>query len=335
MAPAPAELESARVRVARAGERRAREAAQAQAPCHLASGERIEIFANLAGSVADTRLAVAQGAEGCGLLRTEFLFLDRTTAPDEAEQLGCYQQVADELGARPLVIRTLDIGGDKPIPYLPLPAEENPALGLRGIRTSLWRPELLDTQLRALLAVRPAVRILLPMITDVSEIALVARRLDELCGELGVARPPLGAMIETPAAAMLADQIASAVDFFSIGSNDLAQYGLAMDRGHAGLAARIDGVHPAVLRLIAATTRGAAIHGRPVAVCGGLASDPGAVPLLVGLGVTELSVVPSFIPRLKALLRGLKLEDCVALARRAQEMTTAADVRALVKEVLP
>jgi phosphoenolpyruvate-protein kinase (PTS system EI component) len=142
-------------------------------------------------------------------------------------------------------------------------------------------------------------------------------------------------MVETPAAAMLADQIARVVDFLSIGSNDLAQYGLAMDRGHADLAARIDGVHPAVLRLISAATRGAGMHGRPVAVCGGLASDPEAVPLLLGLGVTELSVVPSFIPRLKALVRGLALEDCRSLARRAQELTTAAEVRALVKEVMP
>jgi len=334
-APEAADLEAARARVAQASARQAQEVTQAQQACHLASGERIEIFANLAGSAADTRFAVAQGAEGCGLLRTEFLFLDRATAPDEAEQRRCYQQVADELGERPLVIRTLDIGGDKPIPYLPLPAEENPALGLRGIRTSLWRPELLDVQLRALLAVQPAVRILLPMITDVAEIAIVARRLDTLCAGLGVARPQLGAMIETPAAAMLADQIAAAVDFLSIGSNDLAQYGLAMDRGHAELAARIDGVHPAVLRLIAATTRGATLHGRPVAVCGGLASDPGAVPLLLGLGVTELSVVPSFIPRLKALVRGLTFERCRELAQRALGLGTSAEVRKLVNEVKP
>ena len=191
------------------------------------------------------------------MLRTEFLFLERATAPDEAEQLRCYQQVADLLGPRPLVIRTLDVGGDKPIAYLPLPPEENPALGLRGIRTSLWRPELLDIQLRALLHVRPAVRILLPMITDVAEFEIVARRLEVLSRELGVPRPPLGAMIETPAAAMLSDQIAGVADFLSIGTNDLAQYALAMDRGHAELAARIDGVHPAVLRLIEATTRGA------------------------------------------------------------------------------
>jgi phosphocarrier protein FPr/phosphocarrier protein len=333
--PSSAELDTARARLAQAAERRSRELAAAREPCRLASGERIEVFANLAGTPADTRLAVEQGAEGCGLLRTEFLFLECATAPDEAEQRASYQQVADLLGARPLVIRTLDIGGDKPIPYLPLPPEENPALGLRGIRTSLWRPELLDVQLRALLGVRPAVRILVPMITDVSEIDVVRARLAALAGELGVPLPPLGAMIETPAAAMLADQIAAAVDFLSIGTNDLSQYGLAMDRGHAELAARIDGVHPAVLRLIEATTRGAARHGKPVAVCGGLASDPGAVPLLLGLGVTELSVVPGQIPRLKARVRSLTLDACRALAQRALRLGTAPEVRALVHEVMP
>ena len=334
-APGAVELQAARSRLAKASEQRARELAAAHEACRLASGERIEVFANLAGTPADTRLAVAQGAEGCGLLRTEFLFLERATAPDEAEQRASYQQVADLLGTRPLVIRTLDIGGDKPIAYLPLPPEENPALGLRGIRTSLWRPDLFDVQLRALLAVRPAVRILLPMITDVSEIASVRARLVELARGLGVPVPPLGAMIETPAAAMLADQVAAAVDFLSIGTNDLSQYGLAMDRGHAELAARIDGVHPGVLRLIEATTRGAAVHGKPVAVCGGLASDPEAVPLLLGLGVTELSVVPGQIPRLKARIRGLALDPCRELAQRALKLATATEVRALVKEVMP
>jgi len=334
-APGAVELQAARSRLAKASEQRARELAAAHEACRLASGERIEVFANLAGTPADTRLAVAQGAEGCGLLRTEFLFLERATAPDEAEQRASYQQVADLLGTRPLVIRTLDIGGDKPIAYLPLPPEENPALGLRGIRTSLWRPDLFDVQLRALLVVRPAVRILLPMITDVSEIASVRARLVELARGLGVPVPPLGAMIETPAAAILADQVAAAVDFLSIGTNDLSQYGLAMDRGHAELAARIDGVHPGVLRLIEATTRGAAVHGKPVAVCGGLASDPEAVPLLLGLGVTELSVVPGQIPRLKARIRGLALDACRELAQRALKLATATEVRALVKEVMP
>ena len=330
-APSSDAFAAAQARVARARAQQSRDAAAAQAACHLASGERIEVFANLAGSRAETRLAVEQGAEGCGLLRTEFLFLERSTAPAEAEQLASYQQVADALGARPLVIRTLDAGGDKPIAYLPLPPEENPALGLRGVRTSLWRPELLDAQLRALLQVRPAPRILLPMITDVTEIESISRRVDGWCRELGVPRPQLGAMIETPAAAMLADQIAGAVDFLSIGTNDLAQYGLAMDRGHAELAARIDGLHPAVLRLIAATTAGAGRHRCPVAVCGGLASDPEAVPLLIGLGVTELSVVPALIPRLKALIRTLELDACRGLARQALELAHAAQVRELAR----
>ena len=330
--PAPAELTAARQKLAQRQARRGQELADAQAQCRLASGERIEVFANLAGSAADTQLAVAQGAEGCGLLRTEFLFLERATAPDEHEQRASYQQVADGLEGRPLIIRTLDIGGDKPIPYLPLPPEDNPALGLRGIRTSLWRPDLLEVQLRALLGVRPAasLRILLPMITDVAEIRSVRSVLDALCAELRVVRPPLGAMIETPAAALLAAAIAAEVEFLSIGTNDLAQYTLAMDRGHAELAARIDGLHPAVLRLIEATTRGAALHGRTVAVCGGLASDAQAVPVLLGLGVTELSVVPKMIPPSKALIRGLSFESCRNLAARALDLGSATEVRALI-----
>jgi phosphocarrier protein FPr/phosphocarrier protein len=331
-APTPAELAAAHAALTEQRGRRAGELAAAQNECHLASGERIEIFANLAGLPADVKLAIAQGAEGCGLLRTEFLFLERHVAPDEREQRDCYQKVADLLGKRPLVIRTLDIGGDKPIPYRPLPPEDNPALGLRGVRTSLWRPDLLEVQLRALLGVKPAVRILLPMITDVAEVRSVRGMLDGLCAELGAMRPLLGAMIETPAAAMLADQLAREVDFLSIGTNDLSQYTLAMDRGHAELAARIDGLHPAVLRLIETTTRGAALHGTPVAVCGGLASDPGAVAVLVGLGVGELSVVPMLIPRLKAQLGTLTLASCRAHAARALALSTAAEVRALAAE---
>ncbi len=332
IAPTKEELDAARELHAQRQARRGQELAAAQADCRLASGERIEVFANLAGTLADVQLAVAQGAEGCGLLRTEFLFLERETAPDEREQRTRYSEIAAALAGRPLVIRTLDIGGDKPIPYLPLPPEDNPALGLRGIRTSLWRPDLLEVQLRALLGAEPAaqLRILLPMITDVAEIRAVRGKLDLLCAELGRTRPPLGAMIETPAAAVLADQISAEVDFLSIGTNDLAQYTLAMDRGHAELAARIDGLHPAVLRLIEATTRGAARHCRPVAVCGGLASDAQAVPVLIGLGVTELSVVPKLIPQSKALIRGLTLERCRELAARALKLSSAADVRALI-----
>jgi phosphoenolpyruvate-protein phosphotransferase len=332
VAPDGVERQAFERRVKEAAGRRERERAAAQHACRLASGERIEVFANLAGTVADAEAAVAQGAEGCGLLRTEFLFLDRATPPDEAEQVRCYEQVARVLDGRPLVIRTFDVGGDKPIPYLPLPAEDNPALGLRGIRASLWRPDLFRVQLRALLTAKPAVayRILLPMITDAGEIRGARTLLAEIAGELGVRVPPLGAMIETPAAAMLAGRIAREVEFLSIGTNDLAQYALAMDRGHAELAARIDGLHPAVLRLIAAVAHGAREHGRPLAVCGGLASDTAAVPLLLGLGVTELSAVPAMIPRIKARIATLTLEGCRSLARQALDLESAPAVRALV-----
>jgi phosphocarrier protein FPr/phosphocarrier protein len=310
------------------------ERASAQAECRTADDVRIEVFANL-GSVSEVAAAIGNGAEGCGLLRSEFLFLERTSAPDEAEQRHEYQSIAAALGGRPLIIRTLDIGGDKPIPYLPLPTEENPALGLRGIRTSLWRPDLLRTQLRAILTVEPfdQCRILLPMITDVAEVRAIRRIINEICRELRRDAPvSLGAMIETPAAAVSAEQLARECDFLSIGTNDLTQYTLAMDRTHSELAHRIDALHPAVLRLIDLVVAGARRHDRLVAVCGGLASDPAAVAILIGLGVRELSVVPALIPQVKQLVRGLTLESAQTLARSVLELESAEAVRALVHQ---
>jgi phosphoenolpyruvate-protein phosphotransferase len=335
VAPAAEELAVTRQMLEQRSARRGAELEAAQADCRLASGERIEVFANLTGTLADAKLAIACGAEGCGLLRTEFLFLERETAPDETEQLRCYSQVAETLGRRPLVIRTLDAGGDKPIPYLPMPPEDNPALGLRGVRTSLWRPDLLKVQLRAILRVEPLgqCRILLPMITDVEEIRRVRALIDEARQEIGRNAPiEIGAMIETPASAVTAAAIAREVDFLSIGTNDLTQYTLAMDRGHGELAHRIDGLHPAVLALIRLTVTAAAKHQRLVAVCGGLASDPAGVPVLLGLGVRELSVVPSLIPAHKNLIRKLNLESCQQLAERALERVTATEVRTLATE---
>lgn len=311
--------------------RRAAEREAAQRDCRTADGERIEVFANI-GSLAEAQTAVRNGAEGCGLLRTEFLFLERETPPSEAEQHAEYQQLAEALGGRPLTIRTLDIGGDKPIPYLPLPVEENPALGLRGVRTSLWRPDLLRQQLRAILGVRPhgQCRILLPMITDVAEIRSVRAMVEEARAEIGRREPiELGVMIETPASALMADCIAAEADFFSIGTNDLTQYTLAMDRGHPELAGRLDALHPAVLRLIARTAEAAHSCKRRVAVCGGLASDPMAAPILIGLGVHELSAVPSVVPQLKALINRLTIGECTRLARRALEQASADAVRSL------
>jgi multiphosphoryl transfer protein len=324
-------VESARSQLAERRSRRATEQLAAQRECRTADGVRVEIFANV-GSVAEAHAAVRNGAEGCGLLRTEFLFLDRTSPPDEAEQLDQYQQIAHALDDRPLTIRTLDVGGDKPIPYLPLPHEDNPALGLRGVRTSLWRPDLLRMQLRAILRVKPAgqCRILLPMITDAGEIRAVRQMLDDLCGEAGIREAiSLGAMIETPASAVMADRIAREADFLSVGTNDLTQYTLAMDRGHPELAPRLDSLHPAVLRLIAKTVEAAAVHGRTVAVCGGLASDPVAAPILIGLGVHELSMVPAVIPQMKALIATLNVDECISLATHALERETAEAVRAL------
>jgi phosphocarrier protein FPr/phosphocarrier protein len=302
----------------------------------MADGTRIEIFANL-GSVTDAAAAVAAGAEGCGLLRTEFLFLERETAPDEEEQRDTYSRIAATLGDRPLIVRTLDIGGDKPVPYLPMGSEENPALGLRGVRLSLARPDLMRLQLRAILRGVPAnqCRIMLPMIADLGDYRPVRALLAEVQAELGIAEAiQLGVMIETPAAAMLAGQIAREADFLSIGTNDLTQYTLAADRGNAAVSQRIDALHPAVLRLIREVGNGAKAAGRWAGVCGGLASDPLAAPILIGLGITELSATPAAIPGLKAAVRRLDMNACAALAGRACEAASPAEVRALAREAL-
>ncbi len=329
--PGETHLERARRQIAQAAEQRVRERELAQRECRTADGVRIEVLANL-GSLADAELAVRNGAEGCGLLRTEFLFLERREAPSEAEQQCEYQRIAAALAGRPLTIRTLDIGGDKPIPYLPLPVEDNPALGLRGIRTSLWRADLLDQQLRAVLAVEPLgqCRLLLPMITDVAEVRAVRERIAAASRHIGrSAAIELGVMIETPASALMAEALAREVDFFSVGTNDLTQYTLAMDRGHPQLAARLDGLHPAVLRLIGRTAQAARAAGRRTAVCGGLASDPLAAPILIGLGVHELSCVPVAIPRIKTLLGSITLEQCRTRAEAALAQDSAEAVRAL------
>jgi multiphosphoryl transfer protein len=304
--------------------------------CHSLDGTRVEIFANL-GSVTDAIAAVASGAEGCGLLRTEFLFIDRETPPTEDEQAQAYQSIANTLGGRPLILRMMDVGGDKPLRYLPLPPEANPALGLRGVRTALLHPDLMRTQLRAALRVQPfgVTRLLIPMITDLSEIMAVRRVIDELAAELKLeGRVSLGAMIETPSAALTAAVLIRAVDFLSIGSNDLTQYTLAMDRGHSELARRTDALHPAVLQLIAAAAIAGDAAGKLVAVCGGVAADRTAVPILLGLGVRELSVVPAAIPALKRQIGGLRIAECRELAQRCLHLGSASEVRGLIEEAI-
>jgi phosphocarrier protein FPr/phosphocarrier protein len=334
ISPSATQRAAAEEFVARSRRQRALERSAAHHECHTNDGARVCVYANI-GSVPEAATALAQGADGCGLLRTEFLFLERATAPDEAEQRQLYQSIASTLAGLPLVIRTLDSGGDKPIPYLPLPAEDNPALGMRGIRTSLWREDLLRTQLRAILQVSPArqCKVLLPMVTDVQEIDRIREIIEVLSRNLGRTAPvELGVMIETPAAALLSAQIAARADFLSIGTNDLTQYTLAMDRGHAELASRLDALHPAVLRLIAMCIGNAREQECPVTVCGGVASEPAAVPLLIGLGVRELSIVPAMIPRHKSLLRTLSMNSCISLASAALQLESSQAVRALLTQ---
>jgi phosphocarrier protein FPr/phosphocarrier protein len=334
-APDAASVERLRATAATRAMHRKAAMVRAQETAVTIDGTRIEVFANL-GSVADAKTAVAEGAEGCGLLRTEFLFLDRAAAPDEEEQRATYQAIADALGPRPLIVRTLDIGADKPAPYLPMGTEENPALGLRGIRFQLAIPGLLDTQLRALLGARPQVplRIMLPMVADRGELLAARDALDRNAAAMGVAAPELGIMVETPAAALSAASLAADAAFFSIGSNDLAQYTLARDRTNPAVAAGLDGLHPAILRLIAETARGGATHGRWTGVCGGLAAEPAAIPILLGLGITELSVPAAAIAETKALVRTLSIVACRALAMEALAAPDAVAVRALVHPLL-
>lgn len=332
--PGAGQVIEAEERIAERARIQARLRTSAAFDCRTADGERIEVYANV-GSIAEAVAAVTSGAEGCGLLRTEFLFLDRTEPPDRDEQTRQYQQIVEAFAGRPVVVRTLDAGGDKAIPFLIMPPQDNPALGLRGIRASLWRPELLRAQLAAILAVRPAgrCRILLPMVNEVAEIQAVRGIIEELvAASRGSARIPLGIMIETPASAVNAARLAQHADFLSIGTNDLTQYVLAVDRTHPLLAAELDAVHPAVLRLIGDVCSAARAAGRGVAVCGGLASDPAAAPLLVGLGVGELSAVPAMIPAVKDMVHRYTLAQCRDLARTALDCDSAPDVRALLAE---
>jgi phosphocarrier protein FPr len=321
-------LATARNRQQAGQTRRAAELNVAAQPAITQDNHLLEVVANI-GSLADARQAIGFGAEGVGLLRTEFLFLDRPTPPSETEQFEVYRDILLALEGRPVIIRTLDVGGDKPLSYLPLPPEENPFLGQRGIRLSLTRPELLRTQLRAILraATFGPCRIMFPMVATLEEWRAVRQLVAEVQAELNNPTVELGIMVEVPAAALMADSFAREVDFFSIGTNDLTQYTLAMDRTHPALSAQADGLHPAVLRLIAQTVRAAHAAGKWVGVCGELAADPEAIPILVGLGVDELSASVPAIPAVKAQIRTLAWSASQALAAQALECATAAEVR--------
>lgn len=310
-------------------------------PAMLKNGRRIEIMANI-GSADEAKLAVAQGAEGVGLLRTEFLFLSRQQAPAEEEQVAALRAIGKALEGRPIIVRTLDAGGDKDLPYLNSTGEANPFLGVRAIRLSLRHPALFQAQLRAILraASEYPLRIMFPMIANLRDLHLALEQLENahavLSEECLPHRWPIetGIMIEVPSAALLSDRFTPLVDFFSVGTNDLTQYTLAADRGNRRLAEYNDALHPAVLNLIQQVVMNGKRFGKRVGICGELAGDPQAVPVLAGLGLDEFSLNPAAIPRIKEMIRAVDESSAVHLAESALQMESAASVREAAQNYL-
>ncbi|OBA72003.1 MULTISPECIES: phosphoenolpyruvate--protein phosphotransferase [Gordonia] len=324
-------LERLRGEASRAAERGELARAAAHESASTADGTRILVAANL-GSVEDARAAAESGADGSGLVRTEFLYLDRALPPSVDEQIDTYLAMADALGGQRITLRTLDVGGDKPLPFAPQPAEENPFLGLRGLRLALAEKTLFDDQLRAIITVahQTPISIMFPMVTTVDELLTARKHLDSMITSVGRGVPAgleVGIMIEVPAAALKTAAFAPHVDFFSIGTNDLTQYTLAAERGDTSVAALADPLDPAVVTLINRVCRGAG-PDRLVAVCGELAADETATDLLVALGVRELSVAPRAVPPVKQAVRGIEATTNPRLVERCLEADTAASVRA-------
>jgi phosphocarrier protein FPr len=309
----------------------------AHQPAMTRDGKCISIMANI-GSVADAKTAIKNGADGVGLLRTEFLYLNRTTAPTEEEQFKVYQAIAQVLERRPFIIRTLDVGGDKPLPYLKLQPESNPFLGKRGIRFCLENQDIFKTQLRAILRAshKHQIKIMFPMIATVQEVQAAKAIFMEVQTEMQQANIPfdatmqIGIMVEVPSAVAIADQLASEVNFFSIGTNDLSQYVMAADRTNPDVAMLADALHPSVLRTIEQTVKAAHQAGIWVSLCGELATDPLATSILVGLGLDELSLNSQAIPTIKHTITELKRSESEAIAQTALNLDSAQDVRTLV-----
>lgn len=303
-------------------------------PAVTQDGHHVEVAVNV-GNVLDAEMGMKNKAESIGLLRTEFLFLQRDTAPSEAEQLEALSAIGRIMAGKPVVVRTLDVGGDKVLPYIDLPPEENPFLGLRAIRLSLREPDLFNTQLRAILraGAENNFRVMFPMVAEPGEVAVAVQMLERAHGELEAEGLPhcwpieTGIMVEIPSTALLSSIFAQQVDFFSIGTNDLTQYTLAAERGNPALSGFADGLHPAVLRLIQKVVASAQQAGKWVGVCGELAGDATAIPVLVGLGVDELSMNPGSMARAKALIRKMNYWRAQKLAEEALECGSAQEVR--------
>ncbi len=310
--------------------------AMRQRPAETRDGRRIRLTGNM-GLASDLRLVEQHGAEGIGLFRTELLALAHRSFPEEDEQELLYERVATAMAPRPVTIRTLDVGGDKDVADLGVPSEENPQLGCRSIRLSLMREGVFRAQVRAILRASNSgnVRMMLPMVSSLTELRKARRIIDEVKQELRAARVPfdealpLGLMIEVPSAALIADLLAKECDFFSIGTNDLTQYTLAVDRSNEHVAHLYDSLHPGVLALIDCAVRAAARAGISVSVCGEMASNPLAVPILVGLGIEELSSAPSAVPVIKEIIHALDSGEAHSDAREARQAGTAEEVHAI------
>jgi phosphocarrier protein FPr len=310
---------------------------EAHKPAVTVDGVTIQVTANI-GVPHDALQAFDQGAEGVGLFRTEFLFQERATAPTEDEQYAAYVAAAKAMQGRPVIIRTLDVGGDKPLFFETVPSEDNPFLGERGIRFCLAHTAVFKPQLKALLraAQDENIRIMFPMVAQLAELRSARALLEEACKELaqeGIAcdRPvETGIMIEVPAAVAMADRLAKAADFFSIGTNDLTQYVMAADRRNAAVARLCDSLHPAVLRMVRTTVEAGHRAGIPVGMCGELAGMPAAAPLLIGLGLDELSMNAPSVPQVKAVIRKLSAAECRNLAAKALDQDEGTGVRQLL-----
>lgn len=335
----PDEKTSAEYRSRAKSEKARRETllAGAQNCAVLKSGKQITVAANI-GSAEDAENSLSQGADGCGLFRTEYLYLSGSGLPGEEEQYQVYKKVAELYGKEPVIIRTLDIGGDKALPSLGLQKEENPFLGFRAIRVCLARKDLFLTQLRAILraGVFGNLRIMFPMISGLDELRAAKEVLKEAKSQLrrenlafceGI---QTGIMIEIPSAVLMADALAEECDFFSIGTNDLVQYTLATDRGNEKVSYLYDYFHPAVLRMIQMTVLAAHAKKIPVGVCGSMGGDENAVPLLVGLGIDEVSMPAASIPEVKSIVRKLTEESCRELAAHSTSCKTPQEVRNLL-----
>lgn len=332
--PPPDVVQAYQERETRRGALQAEALRQIGEPAVTQDGRRVEVVANV-GDVASAREALEQGAEGIGLLRTEFLYLERATLPDEDEQVRVYRAIAEVMGQRPVILRTLDVGGDKPLPSIPRPEEANPALGVRAIRLSRLHPDLLRIQLRAILraGVGHNLKVMFPLVATLDEVRWAKSLLRQAQKELAaegvehVREIEMGIMIETPAAALMADALAAEVDFFSIGSNDLTQYTLACDRGNENLGALYRPHDPAVLRLIARVIEAAHAAGKWVGLCGEMAGQRLTLPVLLGLGLDEFSMTPRAIPAARQLIRSLSVAEARQIAAHALSLTTASEVK--------